>query len=83
MTTKLTLTVDKTIIDKAKKYAKGTGRSLSKFIEEYLQNITDNADDEKKQMSSKLKVLYGAARIPSTLDHKKELRKMIQNKNRD
>ena len=32
MTTKLTLTVEKTIIEKAKSYAKETGRSLSELI---------------------------------------------------
>ena len=40
MSTKLTLTVDKTVIDKAKRYAKKQGRSLSDLIENYLKTIT-------------------------------------------
>jgi hypothetical protein len=32
MTTKLTLTVESQIIERAKKYAKGTGNSLSEIV---------------------------------------------------
>ena len=37
MNTKLTLTVDESIIEKAKLYAKSKGRSLSDVIENYLK----------------------------------------------
>jgi uncharacterized protein (DUF3820 family) len=40
MNTKLTLTIEKTIIEKAKKYAKVNGRSLSDMVENYLKAIT-------------------------------------------
>ena len=40
MTSKQTLTVEKAIIDRAKSYAKKTGRSLSELIENYLETIT-------------------------------------------
>lgn len=40
MNTKLTLNLDKEIIDEAKKYAKSNKLSLSKLIENYLQSIT-------------------------------------------
>ncbi|GEM_PF-1491281 len=36
MATKLTLTVEERIIEKAKAYAKQTGRSLSELVENYL-----------------------------------------------
>ena len=40
MNTKLTLTIDDSIIDRAKAYAKDKGRSLSDLIENYLKAIT-------------------------------------------
>ncbi|MCD9855651.1 DUF6364 family protein [Epilithonimonas sp. JDS] len=39
MTTKLTLTVEKSVIEKAKKYAKGTQRSLSEMVQKYLESL--------------------------------------------
>lgn len=41
MNTKLTLTIDESIIQKAKKYAKGKGRSLSDIIENYLNFLVE------------------------------------------
>jgi hypothetical protein len=40
MKTKLTLTVEKDVIERAKNYANQTDRSLSNLIEEYLNAIT-------------------------------------------
>ena len=54
MTTKLTLTVEKSVIEKAKSYAKKTGRSLSEIIEKYLVSITNDETNEKT-LSPKLK----------------------------
>jgi len=36
MTTKLTLTIEDTVIDSAKKYARQKGKSLSDIVENYL-----------------------------------------------
>lgn len=40
MNTKLTLNLDKTIIEEAKSYAKSNKLSLSKLIENYLHSLT-------------------------------------------
>ncbi|HOD59041.1 MAG TPA: DUF6364 family protein [Rectinema sp.] len=40
MRTKLTLTIDKQVVDKAKLYAKKKNRSVSKLVEEYLKSIS-------------------------------------------
>ncbi len=37
MTTKLTLTVEKSVIERAKSHAKNSVRSLSELIENYLE----------------------------------------------
>ena len=40
MIAKLTLTIDKQVVDKAKIYAKKKNRSVSKLVEEYLRTIS-------------------------------------------
>jgi hypothetical protein len=40
MTTKLTLTIDDSVISVAKKYAKNNGKSLSDIVENYLMTLT-------------------------------------------
>jgi DNA-directed RNA polymerase subunit F len=40
MTTKLTLSLQKDVIHKAKKFAKNKNKSLSRIIEEYLSDLT-------------------------------------------
>jgi formiminotetrahydrofolate cyclodeaminase len=78
MTSKLTLTVEKSIIERAKLYAKNTGRSLSEIIENYLETITqDNGTDK---ISPKLKKIVGAVKLPKNFDEEKELRSYFENK---
>lgn len=48
MNTKLTLNLDKTVIEKAKKYAKDHQVSLSKLIENYLDSITKSSTEKNK-----------------------------------
>ncbi len=46
MTTKLTLTIDKDVIEKAKRYAKGTQRSLSEMVQKYLESLGEPESNE-------------------------------------
>jgi hypothetical protein len=78
MTTKLTLTVEKTIIERAKSYAKKTGRSLSELIESYLENITE--ENYNSEFSPKLKDLIGSVKLPEDFDEEKELRSATEKK---
>lgn len=78
MTTKLTLTVEKTTIEKAKIYAKNTGRSLSELVEKYLENITEV--DDNITVSPKLKNLIGVVNLPTDFDEKEELANYLENK---
>jgi formiminotetrahydrofolate cyclodeaminase len=79
MTTKLTLTVEKTVIEKAKSYAKRTGRSLSELIEKYLESIT-NDEKNDAQISPKLRKIVGAVKLPKNFDEEKELRTYLEKK---
>jgi hypothetical protein len=47
MNTKLTLSIDKNIINSAKKYAKIRHKSISKIVENYLKNISINNEEEE------------------------------------
>lgn len=40
LTTKVTLTVEKDVIERAEAYAKDSGRSLSELSEQYLDTLT-------------------------------------------
>jgi hypothetical protein len=71
MTTKLTLTIEKAVIDRAKRYAEQTGRSLSDLVESYLDSITETESDKKQNIPEELRQLFGSVSIPSTLDHKR------------
>lgn len=45
MLTKLTLTINQDVVDKAKIFAKEKNKSVSRIVEEYLRNIsTGNTD---------------------------------------
>lgn len=79
MTTKLTLTVEESIIKKAKSYAKQTGRSLSELIEKYLETLTEE-HPEQKEISPKLKRLVGSVKLPTDFNEKKELINYLENK---
>ena len=78
MTTKLTLTVEKSIIERAKSYAKNTGRSLSELIENYLETITQESGEER--LSPKLNKIVGSVKLPKNFDQEKELRTYFESK---
>lgn len=67
MQTKLTLTIEKEVIMKAKQYAKQTGRSVSDMVENYLKQITSK-DTIHNQLSPKLKRIVGAVKLPKHFD---------------
>ena len=80
MNTKLTLTIEQTIIEKAKKYAKGKGRSLSDIIENYLKVITKEESKTDIEITPLTKSLRGSFKAPKDFDYKKELSKGLSQK---
>ena len=78
MKTKLTLTFEKSIIERVKLYAQNTGRSLSEIIEHYLDTITQ--DNGTETISPKLKKILGAVKLPKNFDEEKELRSYLEKK---
>lgn len=79
MDTKLTLVLDKDIIERAKSYASTKKTSLSKLIESYLDRVT--ADEKsKEEISPLVKSLSGVISIPENSDFKKDYANHLANK---
>ena len=74
MNSKLTLTIDKTIIEAAKKYAKTNGRSLSSIIEAYLKLLVDSKEIESEfDISPLVQSLWGSVKPLSASMNYKEI----------
>jgi hypothetical protein len=80
MNTKLTLTIEQTIIEKAKIYAKGKGHSLSYIIENYLKMISKDDIKSEIEITPIVKSLRGSFKAPADFDYKKELAKGLSEK---
>jgi len=77
MNTKLTLNLDKEIIEEAKTYAKNHSVSLSKLIENYLNSLTRNSK-KKSTVSPLVESLTGI--IPNDYDEREDYRNYIDKK---
>ena len=74
MNTKLTLTLNKEVIEEAKKYASKRGRSLSEMVENYFKFLTEKKPEQSEEIkSSKVRKLRGIIKVHSDFDYKKIL----------
>lgn len=81
MNTKLTLTIEKEVIEIAKKYAKEKGLSLSEIVENYFKFITeDRVSTEERQLSPKVKKLRGILKSDSPIEYKQVLTEELSKK---
>jgi hypothetical protein len=80
MNTKLTLTIEQAVIEKAKKYAKDKERSLSNLIENYLMALTKESDVNEMELTPIVKSLKGSFTAPKNFDYKKELTNRLSEK---
>ena len=81
MNTKLTLTIEREIIERAKNYAKGKNRSLSDIIENYLKILTkEERNNKRKKLNPAVEALKGSFKMPQDMDYKKELKNRLENK---
>ena len=78
MNTKLTLNLDKSIIEEAKSYAKENKVSLSKLIENYLNSLTKKSDKKNVKVSPLVESLTGV--ISSDVDERKSYRDYLSEK---
>jgi hypothetical protein len=81
MSSKLTLTLQKEIIETAKEYAKEKGLSLSEMVESYFKLVTVNRKvNTQKQLSPKVRKLRGIIKTEDELDYKKILTEELSKK---
>ena len=85
MDTKLTLKLNKQVIDRAKNYAAAHHRSLSGIIEAYLQSLvgaTETKNADEIEISPFVKSLATGVSIPLNLDYKKEYSDFLAEKHK-
>jgi len=81
MSTKLTLTIEKEVIQTAKEYAKEKGQSLSELVENYFKLITINRRELKpKELSPRIQRLRGIIKTKEKLDYKQILEEELTKK---
>jgi hypothetical protein len=82
MYTKLTLSIDRNVIENAKRYAKDQKRSVSKLVEEYLYSISLSANNkiEYKTLGPITKELVGIIKVNGHADYKDILTDVLMKK---
>lgn len=80
MNTKLTLSIEQSVIDKAKQYARNKGRSLSDIIESYLKVVSNDMEINNETLTPTVKSLKGAFKAPETFNYKDELSNSLSEK---
>ncbi len=79
MDTKLTLNVDKAIIEQAKKYAKSHKTSLSKLIEAYLSSLVANKSHDV-EITPLVKSLSGVIKLEKDFDYRMQYTDFLMEK---
>ena len=80
MNTKLTLTIDESVIERAKKYAKDKENSLSSIVENYLKVLTKENSVQETELTPIVKSLKGSFTLNADFDYKKEITKTLSDK---
>ena len=80
MNTKLTLTIDDSIIERAKKYAKNKDKSLSSIIENYLKVLVKEQSEKKIELTPIVKSLKSTFHTNEDVDYKTALAKKLSEK---
>ena len=81
MSTKLTLTVEKEVIEVAEAYAKEKGQSLSEMVENYLKLLTtEKRQLNPGQLSPRVKRLRGIIKTANPINYKEVLAEELAKK---
>lgn len=83
MDAKLTLKLDKKVIDQAKKYAATQKRSLSRLIESYLKSLIvkeDSGSEDEIEISAFVKSIKTGISIPDDITSKDLYGEYLDNK---
>ena len=80
MNKKLTLSLDETIIEKAKQFASEQNESLSGIVEGYLLAITSAEKQETIEITPTVKELLGSVPVSDDFDYRKEKNEYLKKK---
>ena len=80
MNTKLTLKLDKHVINRAKSYAQKTNQSLSSLVQNYFNLIAEKYDLKESDISPIVKEMSGIIELDKNFNHKDEYHKHILEK---
>ncbi len=81
MNTKLTLSLEKEVIELAKNYAKEKGQSLSEMVENYFRLLTHHRKKAKgSELSPAVQQLRGIIKADKDFDYKKVLTEELSKK---
>ena len=81
MLTKLTLSIDDTIVSEAKEYARESGKSLSKMIEGYLRGLQNKKKVLKQdEIPPIIKRLHGCIKTGDNRPHKEIYAEAVKEK---
>lgn len=81
MNTKLTLTIEKEVIEVAKQYGKEKGQSLSEMVENYFKFISvKRIKPKEKQLSPRVRKLRGIIKTDDNFDYKQILTEELSKK---
>ena len=80
METKLTLRLNKRVIDRAKNYANKHNVSLSKMIESYLDSVTKESVSDSAEITPLVRSLSGVIQLDKEYDFKKDYANFLSKK---
>jgi len=80
MKTKLTLTIEKNIIEKAKEFARNSGKSLSDLVERFLEKEIAEVEIQQANIPEEFKGLFGSVNLPADLNEKEAIREILSEK---
>ena len=81
MNTKLTLTIEKKVIEVAKEYAKEKGQSLSELVENYFKLITlEKREIKPEELSPRIQRLRGIIKLDDDFDYNRTLTEELSKK---
>ena len=78
MNKKLTLSVEDSVISKAKEYAETHNESLSKLVENYFRILITENKREEKGMSGLVSELMGSVKVPEDFDYDEDKREYLE-----
>ncbi|NND06629.1 MAG: hypothetical protein HKN87_09630 [Saprospiraceae bacterium] len=83
MDRKLTLSLDKKVIEKAKEFARKHQTSLSRMVESYFESLTsEELDDFEIEVTPLVDSLCGVIELPNDFDYKNRRTEYLTEKHR-